>query len=235
MANPTPHRPTWTRALAFVLGMGLAMSGCRSAAAPPASGAATPDAAPRVVQPGAPGEASRVVTDAAAIDTSFPHTEADARFMQGMIHHHAQAILMTELARTRAGSQDIRRLALRITLSQDDEIAIMQRWLEERGEEVPEVSLEHVHHMSGGEHEFMPGMLTHEQMHRLESASGAEFDRLFLELMIQHHEGALIMVAELFAEEGAAYETEIHQFASHVEADQSIEIRRMRAMLEALR
>ncbi len=205
--------------------------GCRSGAT------AGPGGTGGVVIPGAPGEPSRVAADARAAAPDFQHTEADVRFMQGMIHHHAQAVAMTDLARTRAGDA-VRRMAHRIELSQDDEIQIMQRWLRARGEAVPEVSAEHMHHMhhmSGDEASFMPGMLTHEQMMRLENASGREFDLLFLEYMIHHHEGALIMVAELFASEGAGYEVEIHDFARHVEADQAIEIRRMTAMLEELR
>lgn len=202
-----------------------------------ACGTAAADSAPTPVRPGLPGEASQPVQDVHAASQPLPHTRADVEFMQGMIHHHAQAVVMTELARSRAGSQDIRRLALRIALSQDDEIALMERWLQERGEEVPSSSQEHMHHMhhmTGEEDEFMPGMLTHEQMSRLEAASGPAFDRLFLESMIHHHEGALLMVHELFTTEGAAQEVEIYEFAAHVEADQSIEIRRMRAMLQSM-
>jgi uncharacterized protein (DUF305 family) len=197
---------------------------------------AAPDTGPPLLIPGAPGEATTVHAPDAELPGALPHTAADVAFMQGMIHHHAQAVVMTDLARTRAGDA-VRRMAHRIELSQDDEIAIMQRWLRARGEGVPEVSAEHMqhmHHMTGDEHAFMPGMLTHEQMMRLSNATGTEFDRLFLEYMIHHHEGALIMVAELFASEGAGYEVEIHDFARHVEADQSIEIRRMRAMLAEL-
>lgn len=202
-----------------------------------ACGAAAADSGPTPVRPGLPGEGSQPVQDVRSASQPLPHTRADAEFMQGMIHHHAQAVVMTELARSRAGSQDIRRLALRIALSQDDEIALMERWLRERGEEVPSTSQEqmhHMHHMTGAEDEFMPGMLTHEQMARLEAASGPAFDRLFLEYMIHHHEGALVMVHELFTTEGAAQEVEIYEFAAHVEADQSIEIRRMRSMLESM-
>jgi len=211
-----------------VLLAGLAW-GC---AAGPANGDPTP------VRPGLPGESSRQVEDVRLASQPLPHTRADVEFMQGMIHHHAQAVVMTELARSRAGSRDIELLALRIALSQDDEIALMGRWLRERGEDIPGSSddhMHHMHHMTGEEEEFMPGMLTQEQMARLEAASGAEFDRLFLEYMIHHHEGALVMVHELFSTEGAAQEVEIYEFAAHVEADQAIEIRRMQAMLQTMR
>lgn len=233
-ANPTngvvPRvtRSAWCR-VGFA-GLAAVAVGCGTT-----GGAGPSETGPRIVQPGAPGEDGQVIAAGETVDTSFPHTEADVAFMQGMIHHHAQAVVMTELAREHAGSIEVRRLALRIELSQIDEIALMRQWLEERGESVPTVSMEHLHHLSGDEREFMPGMLTHEQLQSLEGARGEEFDRLFLELMIQHHGGALIMVADLFATDGAAYEEEIHQFASHVEADQSIEIRRMLAMLEDLR
>jgi uncharacterized protein (DUF305 family) len=143
-----------------------------------------------------------------------------------MIVHHLQALEMVELVATRSQNGDIRLLAQRIELSQVDEIGLMERWLEARGESVtlPENHEMHEPHM-------MPGMLTPEQMASLEAARGSEFDRLFLESMIQHHEGALVMVAELFASPRAGQETEISQFASHVEADQGIEIRRMSQML----
>lgn len=152
------------------------------------------------------------------------YSEADVRFMQGMIPHHAQALEMTALIADRTGNPSIRRLAQRIDISQTDEIARMQRWLETRGETVPG---DHHHR------ELMPGMLTEEEMARLSAASGAEFDRLFLELMIQHHEGALVMVDELFSTDGAGQETEIFLFASHVDSDQRAEIARMRGMLDA--
>lgn len=163
-----------------------------------------------------------------AVESDAPvrpgYSEADVRFMQGMIPHHAQALEMTALIADRTGNPSIRRLAQRIDISQTDEIARMRRWLETRGETVPGD-----HHHS----ELMPGMLTEEDMARLSAASGAEFDRLFLELMIQHHEGALVMVDELFSTDGAGQETEIFLFASHVDSDQRAEIARMRGMLDA--
>lgn len=150
-------------------------------------------------------------------------TEADVRFVQGMIVHHAQALEMTRLVPDRTESESLRRLAGRIEVSQKDEIAIMERWLQRRGETV-----------TAGDHHgsLMPGMLTGEELARLAAATADEFDRLFLELMIRHHEGALVMVADLFSS-GGGQEAEIFQLASHVDADQRAEIARMRGMLNS--
>ena len=195
-----------------------------------AAGCGATAAAPRppIVQPGAPGQSSRVVTADTAVDLSrVQHTAADVRFMQGMIGHHAQAVEMTALLTSRTTSADMRQLARRIEVSQADEIKMMQKWLEARGQEVPGP---HAHHMAGAT--LMPGMLTQPEMDRLAGAKGAEFDRLFLEGMIKHHEGALVMVKELFATPGAGQESEIFAFASDVDADQRMEIDRMRGMLK---
>ena len=160
----------------------------------------------------------------AATHESAPrgHTDADVRFVREMIHHHAQALDMTDLVADRAESADIERIALRIEISQVDEIARMKRWLEKRVGEAPE------DHMHGA---LMPGMLTEEQMASLAAARGGEFDRLFLELMIQHHEGALVMVRELHAGGAGPQEPELFQLVSHIDADQRAEIARMRGML----
>jgi uncharacterized protein (DUF305 family) len=185
--------------------------------------------APPIVQPGAPGEASRVIDAETATDLSkIRHTEADVRFMQGMIAHHAQALEMCALLTSRTGREDMRLLAKRIELSQADEIAMMRSWLEARAEEVPDP---HAHHAHGAT--LMPGMLTSEEMARLSEAQGEEFDRLFLEFMIKHHDGALIMVEQLFSTPGAGQDSEIFTFASDVVADQQMEIDRMRGMLSA--
>jgi uncharacterized protein (DUF305 family) len=185
---------------------------------------------PPVIQPGAPGQESRVVSAPDVSRQPEPaHTEADVTFMQGMIHHHAQAVDMVELLRTRTRSDDMKKLAQRIELSQRDEIQMMREWLAARGAEVPG---EHAHHAPGAP--LMPGMLTTADMDRLAAATGTEFDRLFLEYMIQHHAGALVMVKELFAAPGAGQEAEIFAFASDVDADQLIEIRRMDGMLKEL-
>jgi uncharacterized protein (DUF305 family) len=184
---------------------------------------------PPIVQPGAPGESSRLVAAAEAADLSrVGFTAADVRFMQGMIAHHAQAVEMVALIPARTSREDMLLLGRRIDVSQADEIKMMQRWLEVRSQEVPS---EHAHHMHGA---LMPGMLTLEEMARLAAAKGAEFDRLFLEGMIKHHAGALRMVEELFATPGAGQEVEIFSFASDVDADQRMEIDRMGAMLNTV-
>ena len=186
----------------------------------------SPAQAPPLIQPGAPGQPGRVLTAEEATDLSnVQHTAADVKFLQGMIAHHAQALEMTGLLRTRTDSADMRKLALRIELSQADEIAMMKAWLADRGEPVPDA---HAHHANGG---LMPGMLTQDEMARLAAARGPEFDRRFLEYMIKHHEGALIMVRELFEQPGAGQEAEIFAFASDVDADQRMEIERMSMML----
>lgn len=196
-----------------------------------AGDAATESAAP-IVQPGAPGDPSRAISAEEAINLAEPElvTEADVRFMQGMIGHHAQAIEMSALVDERTERDEMRNVALRITLSQEDEIRMMQQWLTSRGYEAPEA---HAH--TGHGTMLMPGMLTPEEMARLEAASGTAFDLLFLEGMIKHHEGALIMVDELYAVPGAARETVIATFAGDVVADQRAEMDRMTAMINAWR
>lgn len=156
--------------------------------------------------------------------------------MQGMIAHHAQALAMTSLVPARSGRADLRLLAERIEVSQRDEIALMQRWLHDRGADVPSPDARHMHH--GGadgaaQQTLMPGMLTDAEMTELANAQGPAFDRLFLQFMIRHHEGALVMVSELLATSGAAQESEVFRFASDVDADQRAEIARMRALLGA--
>jgi len=175
------------------------------------------------VQPGAPGQASRVITqEQAAGARAVRYTDADVRFMQGMIGHHAQALEMAALLPSRTDREDMKLLARRIEVSQSDEINMMQDWLKARGHDLPG---EHARHT------LMPGMLTPEEMGRLAAAKGPAFDRLFLELMIKHHDGALTMVKDLFASAGAGQESEIFAFVSDVDADQRMEIERMSAML----
>lgn len=156
--------------------------------------------------------------------------------MQGMIGHHAQAIVMARLAPAHGASSSIRILAERIAVSQDDEIRFMQGWLRKRNERVPmpnlDVAPEHFHHAS--DHDMMPGMLTPPQMDSLAKAQGAEFDRLFLRYMIQHHDGALTMLDKLFAAPGAGQDAEVFRFASDVGADQTTEIERMQLMLDEM-
>lgn len=159
------------------------------------------------------------------------HTEADVRFVQGMIVHHAQAIVMAGLVSDRTPTRALRLLAERIDVSQRDEIASMARWLTVRREPVPAWDAPHHHH---GADSGMAGMATPAELEQLRGASGAAFDRLLLQLMIRHHEGALTMVAALFASAGAVQDPELFGFASDVDADQRAEIRRMRALLETL-
>lgn len=183
-----------------------------------------------IVQPGAPGASSRIIAADKAADLSkVQYTPADVKFMQGMIHHHAQALDMTELIPSRTATEDMKKLGLRITLSQADEIKMMQRWLQARGQEV---TSEHAHHMPGAP--MMPGMLSKEEMDRLAAAKGLEFDRLWLDGMIKHHMGALVMVEDLVSQPGAAQESEMFAFASDIVADQKMEIDRMGAMLGAI-
>jgi uncharacterized protein (DUF305 family) len=204
----------------------LLLIGCLAVSCRTTSGGAAP-----IVQPGAPGEASRVVGAEAAVaaQAELPRfTPADVKFMQGMIGHHAQALEMTALLPSRTANPDMVLLAKRIDVSQNDEIKMMQTWLKDRGQELPGA---HAHHLPGG---LMPGMLTPAEMSRLAAAKGKEFDRLFLEGMIRHHDGALTMVKELFAQPGAGQESDIFAFASDVDADQRMEIVRMSALLKEL-
>ena len=185
---------------------------------------------PPIVQPGAPGEPSRSISATEASDlAAIRYSEADVRFMQGMIPHHAQALEMTALLETRTTSDAMRQMAQRIELSQEDEIEMMQEWLRERGQTVTATD---AHHVPGWMP--MPGMLTPEEMDQLEAAAGVAFDRLFLELMIKHHRGALTMVENLLDQRGTAQDSQLFAFTSDVEADQSMEIDRMDAMLAQL-
>ncbi|HEU5208020.1 MAG TPA: DUF305 domain-containing protein [Longimicrobiales bacterium] len=154
------------------------------------------------------------------------YTVADVQFMQHMIGHHAQAVTMTDMVPTHGAGPAMRQLAEKIDISQQDEIGFMKQWLRERGQVVPEP--EAMHGMD------MPGMLSDEEMARLDGARGAEFERLFLEFMIRHHEGALLMVEELFAAPGAGQEPDLFRFATDVDADQRDEIYVMQGMLNTL-
>lgn len=196
----------------------LAIAGCSTAIQSSSSSRqGAGDAGGSVLTPAAQAKA----------DSGRPaYTKADVQFMQGMILHHAQALVMAGWAPTRAQRSAIKVLAERIDVSQRDEIAFMERWLRERRQTVPETHAAH-----GMSDHIMPGMLTAEQLAQLEKARGAEFDRLFLTFMIQHHEGALSMVTDLFATPGAGQDVYVFRFASDVEADQTAEIERMRSML----
>ena len=211
-----------------------------------------------VVQPGAPGQ----VTKKLPSDTTAklpPVTKADVEFMQGMIHHHQQAVEMVALMKDRTKNEDLLRLGTRISQTQADEIAFMKRWLTMRGQktemQMPKMGKmkmpktgsmkidkmnmnEHKHHQKKKmdmskhqDHMMMPGMLTPKQMKALANAKGKEFDRLFLTGMIQHHEGALVMVDDLFKAKGAGQDAEMFTFANDVDSTQRAEIRIMQTML----
>ena len=185
--------------------------------------------APAAALPGEHQHTPGMVMDAARRDTAVAHQmDPDVRFMHHMTMHHAQALAMTSLVPGRNASQGLGLLAERIDVSQKDEIALMRRWLERRGKPLPPAPGEHTMHMA------MPGMLTDAEMARLRAATGAEFERLFLELMIKHHEGALTMVAELLGSQGAAQDSELYALVSDIDADQRAEIARMRSMLNAM-
>ncbi|WP_433501189.1 DUF305 domain-containing protein [Sphaerimonospora sp. CA-214678] len=201
---------------------------CATLSACPASSASSGEP---VVQPGAPGQAGRVLPADRLPDTGGArYTEADVRFMQGMIEHHAQALRMTALVAGRGTSGELAILAERIEISQRSEIGLMQGWLRARLKEVPSVGRAgHGHHGGGS----MPGMLTEAQFAELERARGAEFDRLFCTYMIYHHTGALRMVERLLAGKGGE-QPEIRRFASHVDSDQRVEIDRLRNILASI-
>ncbi|TQV76513.1 DUF305 domain-containing protein [Aliikangiella marina] len=184
----------------------------------------------KIVQPDAPGKPTRTISAEAASNLAhILYTDADVEFMQGMIMHHAQAIDMTNLVADRSENPELIQLAERIDISQKDEIKTMQNWLKARDKDV---TSEHAHHAHGAE--MMPGMLTPEEMQQLADAKTNAFDKLFLELMIKHHYGALIMVDELLENSGAAQESMMYTFASDINADQKMEIERMAKMLASL-
>jgi len=184
-----------------------------------------------IVQPGAPGEPSRELSADAAVeiaDTSY--SPDDAQFMRDMIPHHHQAIEMAELVAGRTNRPELIDVAGRINASQGDEIAFMQQWLRERGEPVPDPIRHDAMHTSHS----MAGMATPEQMAELAASKGTAFDRLFLQLMITHHEGAVKMVEELLEQPGAAYDPILFEFTGDITNDQAVEIERMNGLLVSL-
>jgi uncharacterized protein (DUF305 family) len=186
---------------------------------------------PVIVQPGAPGRSTRTLPSSTRA-TLPPLSAKDVEFMQGMIMHHAQAVEMTALMESHTQNKELRLLGARISKSQSDEINFMKRWLEVRGEStsmaMPEMpGMDMLNHSK-----LMPGMLTQKQMEALKNAKGDEFDRLFLTGMIQHHNGALIMVKDLFDTAGAGQDAELFNFATDVDSGQRAEIRIMQTMLE---
>ncbi len=189
--------------------------------------------------PTAPATAPDIaaIARARADSSRYPYTAADIRFMSAMIAHHAQAVTMSALAPTRAASNSVKILAERITSSQQDEIALAQQWLRDRGQRAAHDMTTHAGHemtTHAGHEMTMPGMLTSTQLAHLEQATGPEFDRLFLTFMIQHHRGSAAMVNELFAADGAAQDETVFKFASDVNVDQLTEIARMEQMLTAI-
>jgi uncharacterized protein (DUF305 family) len=196
---------------------------------------------PVVVQPGAPGKPSKTLPPSTRATLLQP-SQADVEFIQGMIMHHAQAIEMTALISSHTENKDLRLLGARISSSQSDEIKFMKRWLATRGQPIsmpmsdtsdpktPEMD-KHMDH-SAHPMALMPGMLTPEQMDALRKAKGAEFDHLFLTGMIQHHNGALIMVKDLFDTAGAGQDAELFNFATDADNSQRAEIKIMQSMLE---
>jgi uncharacterized protein (DUF305 family) len=246
----------------YLLAALVLASGCASAGRAPAPAAAPPAPAGTTVPADRDRGASLTPAEVEAIYRSrleaarARYTEADVRFMTDMIHHHAQAIEISRLAPDRASSASIRTLAARIINAQQDEIATMQRWLADRNRPVPELHITDdgvmVHAPAGGgghaghaglaghadqaghDHAGMPGMLTPDQIRALAASEGVAFDRRFLELMIEHHQGAVTMVLDLFATDGAAQDEEVFRFASDVQVDQVTEVSRMERMLATL-
>lgn len=209
--------------------MAAALAACGGTVREPVETAPAP--APVAPQPVSTPQPAPQGGGMTALDVArHPWVPADAEFMTGMIGHHAQAIEISRLAPTRAQSPAVKRLAERIINAQEDEIASMQQWLRDRGQPVPDAA--HAHHAPG--HAMMPGMLTPEQVSQLQRATGAEFDQLFLNLMIQHHRGAVSMVQRLFGTQGAGQDETVFKFASDVGVDQTTEIARMQRMLADL-
>lgn len=188
---------------------------------------ASEDAAPApvstapIVQPGAPGEPNRTLSpeDVAAIEPAG-HVEADAVFVRDMLHHHEQALKMTGMVAERTDDRDVRLLAERMEIGQQEETDILVKWLQDRAEPL---------RVEGHSHEGMPGLLTDAQLADLEAAEGEEFDRLFLDYMIFHHTGALAMIEELYRD-GGGEEPELFTMIGHIDSDQRIEIGRMQTM-----
>jgi uncharacterized protein (DUF305 family) len=193
-----------------------------------------------IVQPGAPGQSNKTLTPETASAAQRRPSEADIKFMQGMIMHHAQAVEMTELLRTRSQNTEIQALGKRISISQTDEMRFMKQWLTDRGlplsgngsMDMAGMDMAGMDHMDMGPMPMMPGMLTPEQMKALAAAAGPAFDHLFLTGMIQHHTGALTMVKGLFASPGAGQDPQLFDFASDVDNTQQAEIDIMRHMLK---
>jgi uncharacterized protein (DUF305 family) len=226
---------TWRRRLvaASTLAGLVSLSVCAQQAAQQQADPGTPV----VVQPGAPGQPTRTLPSSTRA-TLPPRSPADVQFMQGMIMHHAQAVEMTALIESSTQNKELRLLGARISHSQSEEIRFMKRWLEARGEPsvmpMPKASGADMPGMDmSSQPMLMPGMLTPRQMEALRKAKGAEFDQLFLTGMIQHHNGALIMVKDLFDTAGSGQDAELFNFTTDIDSGQRAEIRIMESMLRA--
>jgi uncharacterized protein (DUF305 family) len=216
----------------------------------PAAFAQTKNAPAPIVQPGPPGESGKTLSAKSVRGAARKPQPDDIAFMQGMIHHHAQAVEMVALLRTRGESKALQAFGERISISQTDEIKFMKQWLEDRGQSS---SMQHDHmnmaNMQGMNHDMskmkggdqldsmaglppMPGMLTAEQMKALAAAQGAAFDYLFLTGMIQHHTGALTMVDDLYANPAAAQDPALFDFVTDIVNTQTAEIKIMQKMLD---
>ena len=230
-------RTQWIYAALAILGLPAVYAQQSKAADPP----------PAIVQPGAPGQPSKTLSSK-GLRTAPPRPlDVDVAFMQGMIHHHAQAVEMVDLLRTRGESRELKAFGDKIAISQTDEIRFMKEWLEEHGKPAAMDhshmgSMDHMDHMAGMKNTEpldsmagmppMPGMLTPEQMKALANARGVEFDRLFLTGMIQHHTGALTMVDDLFRNPAAGQDSVLFDFATDVTNTQTAEIKIMQRMLD---
>ncbi len=230
MTHPnTPEKPTVKPSLRSFLPLllGVALAGCTSSG-------------PQVTGAGSTGIETQDSSNTARLEQLYwarveadrsKFTQADVDFMTGMIGHHAQALIMSDYAEPNGASPELQVLAARIINAQKDEIATMQRWLRLRGQDVPDAmaaATDHAHHM------HMPGMLSAEQLAELAAAKGADFDRLYLTYMIQHHRGAVTMVEKLFSTDGAGQDEDAFRLATDINVDQITEIARMERMLESL-
>jgi len=215
-------------ALIAAVGLGACGRATDQSASEPASAASGQAPAPAIVQPGAPGQASTVVSSVPKFHDNN-YTDGDVKFMQGMIHHHSQALLMVKMISTHTKTPELIAMGQKIQLSQSGEITAMKEWLTARKQEVPMLNADGTV-MDHGDMTPMPGMLTPEQMKTLDTARAAKFDELFLTGMIQHHKGALKMVADL-REAGGGKEPNIGAFLNDVDNDQRMEIVRMYGLL----
>ena len=227
--NPKLHPVT---GLAVLCGVLLVASTRAAFVYPAARPRQTNQTTPVVVQPGAPGKPSKTLPPSTRA-TLPPKSHADVEFMQGMIMHHSQAVEMTALIPSHTDNKELRSLGARISSSQSDEINFMRRWLAARGERAS-MAAPGMPGMVVSRHAtpLMPGMLTTEQMDALRKAKGAEFNDLFLTGMIQHHNGALTMVKDLFDTAGAGQDAELFNFATDADNSQRAEIKIMQNMLE---